>query len=233
MTYVGRLAPSPTGALHLGNVRTFMVAWLRARSQGGKVVFRMEDLDHPRDKPDAAAAAVEDLRWLGFDWDEEFVQSGRRDVYRDALAFLRGRGLAYPAFRRTALLSRHLPRALCVVERRPVAAFAPTRSVLAVQGSGRFRRRLRRCVRRALRAGRLGGPRRLPAGARRGRGGLHPRLRGRRPSHGHNGGCARRRPAARDAGPGSCRPRSRALAGAEGNAGHAADLLPCSPRRRP
>ena len=96
MTYVGRLAPSPTGALHLGNVRTFMVAWLRARSQGGKVVFRMEDLDHPRDKPDAAAAAVEDLRWLGFDWDEEFVQSGRRDVYRDALAFLRGRGLAYP-----------------------------------------------------------------------------------------------------------------------------------------
>ena len=94
--YVGRLAPSPTGALHIGNVRTFMVAWLRARSQGGKVVFRMEDLDHPRDKPGAAAAAVEDLRWLGFDWDEEFVQSERRDVYRDALSFLRERGLAYP-----------------------------------------------------------------------------------------------------------------------------------------
>ena len=94
--YVGRLAPSPTGALHIGNVRTFMVAWLRARSQGGKVVFRMEDLDHPRDKPGAAAAAAEDLRWLGFDWDEEFVQSERRDVYRDALSFLRGRGLAYP-----------------------------------------------------------------------------------------------------------------------------------------
>ena len=94
--YVGRLAPSPTGALHIGNVRTFMVAWLRARSQGGKVVFRMEDLDHPRDKPGAAAAAVEDLRWLGFDWDEEFVQSERRDVYRGALSFLRERGLAYP-----------------------------------------------------------------------------------------------------------------------------------------
>ena len=55
MSYVGRLAPSPTGALHLGNVRTFMVAWLRARSLGGKVVFRMEDLDHPKDKPGAAA----------------------------------------------------------------------------------------------------------------------------------------------------------------------------------
>ena len=86
--YTGRLAPSPTGALHLGNARTFMVAWLRARSCGGKIVFRMEDLDHPRDKPGAAAAAVEDLRWLGFDWDEEYVQSRRRNVYRAALAQL-------------------------------------------------------------------------------------------------------------------------------------------------
>ena len=96
MKYVGRLAPSPTGALHLGNVRTFMVAWLRARSQGGKVIFRMEDLDHPKDKPGAAAAAVEDLRWLGFDWDEEFVQSERRAIYRDALSFLYRHGLVYP-----------------------------------------------------------------------------------------------------------------------------------------
>lgn len=87
--YVGRLAPSPTGALHLGNVRTFMVAWLRARSQGGKVIFRMEDLDHPKDKPGAAAQAVEDLKWLGFDWDAEYVQSERKPLYRDALDFLR------------------------------------------------------------------------------------------------------------------------------------------------
>ena len=83
--YVGRLAPSPTGALHLGNVRTFMIAWLRARSLGGRVVMRMEDLDHPRDKPGAAAAALEDLKWLGFDWDEEYVQSHRKDLYREAL----------------------------------------------------------------------------------------------------------------------------------------------------
>ena len=87
--YVGRLAPSPTGALHLGNVRTFMIAWLRARSQGGKVIFRMEDLDHPKDKPGAAAQAVEDLRWLGFDWDEEYVQSERKAIYRQALEALR------------------------------------------------------------------------------------------------------------------------------------------------
>ena len=86
--YVGRLAPSPTGALHLGNVRTFMIAWLRARSQGGKVIFRMEDLDHPKDKPGAAAQAVEDLRWLGFDWDEAYVQSERRHIYRKALEAL-------------------------------------------------------------------------------------------------------------------------------------------------
>ena len=87
--YVGRLAPSPTGALHLGNVRTFMIAWLRARSQGGRVIMRMEDLDHPKDKPGAAAQAVEDLRWLGFDWDEEHVQSERKPVYRAALEELR------------------------------------------------------------------------------------------------------------------------------------------------
>ena len=94
--YVGRLAPSPTGALHLGNVRTFMIAWLRARNQGGKVIFRMEDLDHPKDKPGAAAQAVEDLRWLGFDWDEEYVQSERKAIYREALESLRASGLAYP-----------------------------------------------------------------------------------------------------------------------------------------
>ena len=92
--YVGRLAPSPTGALHLGNVRTFMIAWLRARSQGGRVIMRMEDLDHPKDKPGAAAQAVEDLRWLGFDWDEEYVQSERKPVYREALEALGN--LVYP-----------------------------------------------------------------------------------------------------------------------------------------
>ena len=73
-----------------------MVAWLRARSQGGKVIFRMEDLDHPKDKPGAAAQAIEDLRWLGFDWDEEYVQSERKAIYREALEVLRTQGLVYP-----------------------------------------------------------------------------------------------------------------------------------------
>mgnify|MGYP003292249844 CR=1 FL=1 len=94
MNYVGRLAPSPTGALHLGNARTFLIAWLRARSRGGRIVMRMEDLDHPKDKPGAAAQAIEDLKWLGFDWDGEYVQSERTDLYRAALEKLGDR--VYP-----------------------------------------------------------------------------------------------------------------------------------------
>ena len=94
--YVGRLAPSPTGALHLGNVRTFMVAWLRARQAGGRLILRMEDLDHPKHKPGADAQAIDDLRWLGFDWDEEYVQSQRKYLYAVALDTLVSKGLAYP-----------------------------------------------------------------------------------------------------------------------------------------
>ena len=101
----GRLAPSPTGALHLGNARTFLIAWLRVRSQGGTVVLRMEDLDHPKNKPGAAVAALDDLRWLGFDWDEgpdvggpfaPYTQTARRAVYAQALKALSARGLVYP-----------------------------------------------------------------------------------------------------------------------------------------
>ena len=101
----GRLAPSPTGALHLGNVRTFMVAWLSARGAGGRVVLRIEDLDHPKNKPWAAGQAVEDLRWLGFDWDEgpdvggphaPYRQTERKERYAAALETLKAKGLAYP-----------------------------------------------------------------------------------------------------------------------------------------
>jgi len=101
----GRLAPSPTGALHLGNARTFMVAWLRARACGGQVVLRMEDLDHPKNKPGAAAAALADLRWLGFDWDEgpdvggahaPYTQTERQAHYAAALEGLQRQGLVYP-----------------------------------------------------------------------------------------------------------------------------------------
>ncbi len=94
--YVGRLAPAPTGALHLGNARTFLIAWLRARKAGGTIIYRLEDLDHPKVKPGAAEEAHRDLEWLGLDWDEEFVQSERMDLYRDALERLHRAALVYP-----------------------------------------------------------------------------------------------------------------------------------------
>mgnify|MGYP001047022052 CR=1 FL=1 len=102
---VGRLAPSPTGALHLGNARTFLIAWLEARARGGRVILRMEDLDHPKVKPGAAHAALADLRWLGLDWDEgpdvggphaPYVQSQRIEHYAAALAALQAKGRVYP-----------------------------------------------------------------------------------------------------------------------------------------
>jgi glutamyl-tRNA synthetase len=73
-----------------------MVAWLRARQADGKLILRTEDLDHPKHKFGAAAQAIEDLRWLGFDWDEEYVQSSRMELYSQALEKLRAKGLVYP-----------------------------------------------------------------------------------------------------------------------------------------
>jgi glutamyl-tRNA synthetase len=92
-----RLAPSPTGALHLGNARTFLVNWLLARQNGWRILLRIEDLDGPRIKPEAAQQAMDDLRWLGIDWDEGPVyQTQRREIYRDAITKLLASGDAYP-----------------------------------------------------------------------------------------------------------------------------------------
>lgn len=89
MAIVGRLAPSPTGSLHVGNVRTFLWAWLSARAQGGRVLLRVEDLDQPRVKPGVVEEMLDDLAWLGFDWDGPVeIQSRRRDFYRARFASL-------------------------------------------------------------------------------------------------------------------------------------------------
>jgi glutamyl-tRNA synthetase len=94
---VGRLAPSPTGAQHVGNARTYLIAWLSARSQSGRVLLRMEDIDSPRVKPGAAQGALEDLRWLGLDWDgEAVVQTERLPLYEQALTRLQEQELVYP-----------------------------------------------------------------------------------------------------------------------------------------
>jgi len=103
--YRGRLAPSPTGYLHLGHARTFWVASERARLAGGALVLRNDDLDADRYRLDFAEAMLADLRWFGFAWDEgpdlggphaPYSQSQRRPVYRAALERLHGAGLIYP-----------------------------------------------------------------------------------------------------------------------------------------
>jgi glutamyl-tRNA synthetase len=94
---VTRLAPSPTGAQHLGNARTYLVAWLLARQAGGRVVLRIEDIDSPRVKPGATDQALADLRWLGLHWDAgPIVQTERLPLYAAALDRLKARGLVYP-----------------------------------------------------------------------------------------------------------------------------------------
>ena len=95
-TPTSRLAPSPTGALHLGNARTFLVNWAMARQRNWNLVMRLEDLDGPRIKQDAAATTLDTLRWLGLDWDGEvLVQSDDLKPYRDAVEGLCRQGLAY------------------------------------------------------------------------------------------------------------------------------------------
>jgi len=111
---ITRLAPSPTGALHLGNARTFLANWLLARQNGWKIILRIEDLDGPRIKAGADRQAIDDLRWLGIDWDEgPIYQSSRRETYAKAVQQLIENGRAYPCIcsRREIDLSASAPHA--------------------------------------------------------------------------------------------------------------------------
>lgn len=85
---VGRFAPSPTGAMHLGNARTALLAWLHTRAHGGRHLLRFEDLDRGRVRSWAYDLVRRDLAWLGLDWDAEFIQSERQELYREALGQL-------------------------------------------------------------------------------------------------------------------------------------------------
>lgn len=94
--YCGRIAPSPTGYLHLGHARTFWTAQERARAAGGKLILRVEDLDRARCRPEFVKASIEDLEWFGFRWDEgPIFQSERTAQYREALESLRRKGAIY------------------------------------------------------------------------------------------------------------------------------------------
>ena len=83
---VGRLAPSPTGVLHLGNARTFLLAWLSVRARGGTLLLRIEDIDQTRSRPAFEAGIYRDLEWLGVEWETPVRrQSDHMTAYRDAL----------------------------------------------------------------------------------------------------------------------------------------------------
>ncbi len=109
--YLGRLAPSPTGALHLGNIRTFMITWLHCRVNRGQLAMRMEDLNIERLKDGAIESIYEDLIWLGFDWDigaglhyldsskkedETYIQSNSMELYHNTFMYLQKEKLIYP-----------------------------------------------------------------------------------------------------------------------------------------
>ncbi|HEY0368309.1 MAG TPA: tRNA glutamyl-Q(34) synthetase GluQRS, partial [Chthoniobacterales bacterium] len=94
--YRGRIAPSPTGYLHLGHAMTFWRAQERCRAREGRLVLRIEDLDRDRCRPEFRDALVEDLQWFGIEWDEgPYLQSERVALYRDAFEKLRARGFIY------------------------------------------------------------------------------------------------------------------------------------------
>jgi glutamyl-tRNA synthetase len=93
-----RFAPSPTGRLHLGNIRTALVNWLFARKAGGELLLRIDDTDAERSKPEHAAAIEADLRWLGLNWDLFARQSDRMARYAQVVSDLKGAGRLYPCF---------------------------------------------------------------------------------------------------------------------------------------
>lgn len=133
----GRFAPSPTGDLHLGNLRTALVAWLFARSSGSRFLVRMEDLDRHQSSAEHEQTQLEDLAALGIDWDGEVVrQSDRFELYDAAIASLTEAGLTYPCYCtrreiREAVLAPH-------GEPTPEGAYPGTcRRLTAAERSGR------------------------------------------------------------------------------------------------
>ncbi|NIJ17680.1 glutamate--tRNA ligase [Sphingobium vermicomposti] len=116
MTVITRFAPSPTGNLHVGNIRAALHNWLWARKSGGSFLLRLDDTDQERSRPEYADAIRADLRWLGLDWDDEQRQSDRFALYEARFEALKAAGHVYPAYetqqelelRRKVLLGRGL-----------------------------------------------------------------------------------------------------------------------------
>ncbi|HUA76567.1 MAG TPA: tRNA glutamyl-Q(34) synthetase GluQRS [Acetobacteraceae bacterium] len=112
MFTVTRFAPSPTGLLHLGHAHAALFAQRRAREAGGRFLLRIEDIDATRARPEFRAAILEDLAWLGLDWDGPVrIQSGHLPEYRATLAALSARNLLYPCFCTRAEIAREIEAA--------------------------------------------------------------------------------------------------------------------------
>ncbi|HET6538049.1 MAG TPA: glutamate--tRNA ligase [Sphingopyxis sp.] len=130
MTVVTRFAPSPTGTLHVGNVRTALHNWMWARKHGGRFLLRIDDTDLERSKEEHVASIRADMAWLGLDYDGEERQSNRFDLYEREFEKLKAAGRVYPCYetpeeldiRRKILLSRGLPP---IYERKDLQAPAP------------------------------------------------------------------------------------------------------------
>ena len=165
-----RFAPSPTGSLHIGNARTALFNWLFARRPGGRLVLRIEDTDPGRSRPEFEAAIVEDLKWLGLQWDEgpdvggragPYRQSERLASYRTAVERLLEEGKAYYCFcspaaleaQRRERLARGLPprydgrcRALASHALTGREQGLPVASILYILGADEARGRLERAL---------------------------------------------------------------------------------------
>ncbi|MCC9655164.1 tRNA glutamyl-Q(34) synthetase GluQRS [Rhodopirellula halodulae] len=119
---VCRLAPSPTGAQHLGNARTFLIAYWSARSQDARLILRIEDIDSPRVKPWATQQAITDLRWLGMDWDgEPIIQTERSSLYDEARQKLLDDNRIYPC----TCTRRDIEAAASAPHESPASGWAP------------------------------------------------------------------------------------------------------------
>jgi glutamyl-Q tRNA(Asp) synthetase len=147
MSIVTRFAPSPTGHLHLGHAFSALIAWRRAREAGGRFLLRLEDIDPTRCRAEFAASILEDLAWLGLDWDGEVrVQSQHLTAYRAALDALAARGLLYPCFctRADIQQSAAAPHTPDGVPRYPgtCRALSPDERAARVAGGERYALRL-------------------------------------------------------------------------------------------
>src|SRR3546814_20840903 len=117
MTVITRFAPSPTGNLHVGNIRAALHNWLWARKSGGRFLLRLDDTDLERSRPEYAQAIKADLRWLGLHWDGEETPSARFALYEERFEALKASRHVYPAYEpaqaldlpRPQLLGRGLP----------------------------------------------------------------------------------------------------------------------------